>query len=1119
MSSKILLYFFLFFFFSGINNQRNLKEEGELSDDIIILHTNDVHCAINNTIGYDGLNLYRKELLTKYKNVLLVDAGDHIQGGVIGLLTKGKDIINITNYLDYDVVTIGNHEFDYKIEQLKSLSNMIDARYICANFLYRKNRTTIFDPYKIVQVGDISIGFIGVITPQTLTKSYLHTLVDEDGNLIYDFLTENEGRDLYSTIQGYIDELRDKHNVTYVIILSHMGYGGDALPQYTSPALLANIRGVDAIIDGHTHLVYNSTFKDKDGKEVYISQTGTKLKNVGKLTIKANGAITSELIDQIPLFEGYEPYSTVERGGIERYVDPDTNSFLEEIIESHAHEFEEVIGKTDFDLYITTPEGERISHFEENPLCNLIVDAFRYYGKSDISIINAGSVRSSLLKGKITYNNVLDILPFSAKIIIKEVLGIDILNSLELSVRLLPGKTSKFLQVSGIKFKVDESITSPVVLDENENFVRVDGERRVYDVYIGDNKIDLDKKYTITFDEFVSEGGDGFSMFAKYNITNDTYLEDNEIFKLYLENELNRNIPDIYNKTQGRIVKEKKPEKSDDIVILHTNDIHAGIDNNIGFDGLNLYRKELLIKYKHVLLVDAGDHIQGAAIGSLTHGEDIIDIMNYLKYDVVTIGNHDFDYGIDKLLKLNEKINSKFICANLLYRKTKSTVFDPYKIIKARNFTIGFIGVITPQTLIKSYLHTVVDENGNLTYDLLTENEGRDLYNTIQGYINELRNEKKVDYVIILSHIGYGGDGLEQFTSPALLANISGVDAIIDGHSHLVYNSTHKDKEGKEIYISQTGTKLKNVGKLTIKTNGTITSEIIDQIPLFDDYFDNFTIVNRNGIERYVDKDTNKILEDLFESHSDLLKEIIGKTNFDLDITTERGPIYLSEEIPLGDLIVDSYRYYGQSDISLINAGFIKESIKKGNITSKNILDLLPSSERILVKEVTGKDILDALEFGVRALPKISPRFLQVSGIKFKVDENIKSPIIVDNIDNFVKVEGERRIYDVYIGDNKLDENKKYKITFDEFLAEGGDGFTMFSKYNITNDTFFEDNEVFKLYLVNVLKRTIPDIYNKTQERIVKEKKKEPIPTDNSNYFIKYLNEFSLILLSLMLFN
>ena len=561
MSYTISFYFIFFFFFSYINSKRNLivEEEEELSDDIIILHTNDVHCGVNDVIGYDGLNLYKKELKTKYKHVLLVDAGDNIQGGAIGLLSKGKDIINITNYLEYDVVTIGNHEFDYKAETLFNLSEIIKAGYICCNFLRRKNHSTVFRPYKIKKVGNVSIGFIGVLTPLTLTKSYLHTLVDENGSLIYDFLTERDGHELYEAVQGYIDELRNVEKVDYVIILAHVGYGGDALEQYTSPALLAHINGVDAIIDGHTHLAYNNTFPDKDGKQIYISQTGTKLNIVGKLTIKPNGNITSELIDKIPLFEGYDSdsYYTVEREGIERYVDKATNEFIEDIIESHAHEFQEIVAFTDFDLFITTNRG-RIIRFEENLLGNLVTDALKFVGNSDIGLINAGSIRESIKKGNITFNHVLNTLPFSAKIIVKEVSGRDILDALEFSTKALPKTSSKFLQVSGIKFKVDDSLESKVIVDEFENFVKVDGERRVYDVYINDKKLDENKKYTISFDDFLAEGGDGFSMFTKYNLTNDTSLVDNEAFKFYLETELNRTIPNKYKTTQGRIVKAKK---------------------------------------------------------------------------------------------------------------------------------------------------------------------------------------------------------------------------------------------------------------------------------------------------------------------------------------------------------------------------------------------------------------------------------------------------------------------------------------------------------------------------------------------------------------------------------
>ena len=278
---------------------------------------------------------------------------------------------------------------------------------------------------------------------------------------------------------------------------------------------------------------------------------------MGKLTIKPNRDITSELIDEISLFNGYnDSYFTVTRDK-ERYVDNDTNRFIEEIIESHAEEFKEFVAYTDFDLLITTERG-KIIRFEENTLGDLVTDGLRYVGKSDCAMFNAGSIRENINKGNITFNHILNTLPFSAKIIVKEIPGKDILDALEFSVRSLPIESSKFLQISGIKFKVDDSFESTVDIDEYENFIKVRGERRVYDVYIGNKKLDENKIYTVTFDDFLGEGGDGYSMFSKYGLFNDTSLEDNEAFKLFLEQGLNRTVPEIYKTTQGRIVKQKK---------------------------------------------------------------------------------------------------------------------------------------------------------------------------------------------------------------------------------------------------------------------------------------------------------------------------------------------------------------------------------------------------------------------------------------------------------------------------------------------------------------------------------------------------------------------------------
>ncbi|MBO6244618.1 MAG: bifunctional metallophosphatase/5'-nucleotidase, partial [Clostridia bacterium] len=549
MAFKIYFYFILFILTLTTNSKRNLLEEGEKSDDIIILHTNDVHCGIDDYIGYDGLMLYKKELQTKYNHVLLVDAGDHIQGGAVGLLSQGKDIIDIMNKLEYDVVTLGNHEFDYKLERLYNLSHEMNNEYICANFCFRKDKEAIFESYRIVPVGNIKIGFIGLVTLQTLTKTYLHSLVDKNGELIYDFLNGNKGNELYERVQQQINNLKNEDHVDYVIIISHFGYGGDALKEYTSKGLLENLSGVNAIIDGHTHLIYNSTWKDEDNKDIYISQAGTRLSNIGKLTIKTDGTITSEMLSEVPLFEGYTEYMTVKRDK-NRYVDPEMNQFLEDIKASHGDEFKKVVGHTDFDLLGAGNEKE-VMRFEENMLCDLVADSMKHYGNSDVAILNAGSIRNDLLKGDITYENILDVLPFSNKIIVLEIKGAEILNILEFGMRTLPGISSRFSQVSGIKFKVDDSIPSPVVVNDIESFVKVEGERRVYDVYIGNEKLDENKLYNLSVNDYMAEGGDGYAMLSKYEVTDDTTIMMSDACKDYTEIVLNGKIPDKYKTSQG----------------------------------------------------------------------------------------------------------------------------------------------------------------------------------------------------------------------------------------------------------------------------------------------------------------------------------------------------------------------------------------------------------------------------------------------------------------------------------------------------------------------------------------------------------------------------------------
>ena len=560
-------------------NPRNLKEndplslkEEEKSDDIIILHTNDVHCGINDTIGYDGLMLYKKELQRNYKNVILVDGGDHIQGNIVGLLSKGLDIIEIMNKVGYDIAVLGNHEFDYGVDALNECSNKLKCGYISANFCYRKTKLPVYDAYKIIEAGDKKIGFLGVTTPLTLVKSCLHSITDENKNMVYDFLSGNEGQEFYNTVQNYINDLKNNKKVDYIILIDHIGDGSETISKYSSSELLSNITGINAMIDGHTHKVYSKTGKDKEGNNVILAQTGTKLTNIGLIKIKTDGKITSEMISKVPEPKVKEGAKKIKRtGGKEVWVDTEIYELIKNMTNKFSDELDEKIGFCAFSFKINTSKDKdhhkHTCRSEECPLGNLITDSMLSFGNVQIAFKNAGAIRTDLFKGDITYKDILDVLPFSNEIVVKTVLGKDILDALELSMSYLPNKSPRFVQVSGISFKVNATKKSTVKLDENEMFVEVMGERRVYDVKVGNEYLDLNKEYNISLDEYSADGGDGFSMFGKYEDDYPTGKSEDELLLKYIKEDLNGIIPDKYKTKEERIIIYLK-NKSDLFLVL-----------------------------------------------------------------------------------------------------------------------------------------------------------------------------------------------------------------------------------------------------------------------------------------------------------------------------------------------------------------------------------------------------------------------------------------------------------------------------------------------------------------------------------------------------------------------
>ena len=382
----------------------------------------------------------------------------------------------------------------------------------------------------------------------------MSTLRDSNGDAIYDFLTGNNTQELYDRVQENVNKVRKEEGADYVILLTHIGM---ELEQYTSDKLLSKIENVDAVLDGHTHLIYNTTKKDINTKDIHISQTGTKLQSIGKLIIKNDGTIASEIIQVIPEPSDKTNAIKLTRGGKEVWVNKDMNTFINDIFNVYKNELSILYGSSEYDLVIR-PEGTTDSHFiycryQECTVGNLLADAFKSAGKSDAAILNGGGVRSGINKGDLTRSQIMSVAPFFNNLIVKMLPGQCILDALEFGVSKHPSASGGFPQVSGISYDIDTSLNSKVETDSQGLFLKITGKRKVTNVKINGEEIDPNKNYSISMSDYIGNGGDGYTMIAKYEVFKEGLLTDTDAIAYYIKNDLNGIIPEKYKDFQGRI--------------------------------------------------------------------------------------------------------------------------------------------------------------------------------------------------------------------------------------------------------------------------------------------------------------------------------------------------------------------------------------------------------------------------------------------------------------------------------------------------------------------------------------------------------------------------------------
>ena len=506
-----------------------------------------------------------------------------------------------------------------------------------------------------------------------------------------------------------------------------------------------------------------------------------------------------------------------------------------------------------------------------------------------------------------------------------------------------------------------------------------------------------------------------------------------------------------------------------DITILYTNDVHTYIDKQspkLTYAAIAALKKSYQDDGKNVLLVDAGDHVQGTAYGSMDEGATIIQLMNAAGYDAATPGNHEFDYGMDRAKELMADADYPYLSCNWVNLPLNNRVLSDVKYFRIGGRTIAFVGITTPETITKSTPAYFMDKNQKrYVYDILGGEDGQKLYSAVQKSINKAR--VIADYVIGLGHLGVDPSS-SPWTSKEVIEHTSGLDAFIDGHSHTVMECEWvKDLSGKAVALTQTGSYFANVGEMTIKADGSIATQLV---PTYD------------GLDSAV----AGIQTEWVSAVDDMLGEkiAVAETNFYIsDPATGKRRIRLGET-NLGDFVADGiYSYFNEveqlhCDVAIMNGGGIRADVDAGDWSFKTCKQVSPFGNVACLMSVTGKQIQDALEFAARFAGeggKENGGFLQVAGATYEIHTDIPNTVQTDEKNVWIgSATGTPRVQNVKIYDKAsgsylpLDPGATYALAGMNYtLRNLGDGFAMFDGAELIKDYVAEDYLVMSTYAMS----------------------------------------------------
>ena len=542
------------------------------TDDIVILYTNDVHTYVDEPLGYDVLRHIKDDLKTQYNNVLLLDAGDHSQGTAYGSMDKGEHVVKLMNAAGYDAATLGNHEFDYGMENVQKVRDLAEFTYLDCNFYHEKDGVrgeNVLDSYKIFDMGKEKLAIVGILTPESFTKSTPAYFQDENGNYIYGISGGEDGQALYADVQKAIDDAKAE-GATKIVALGHLGVDPSSEP-WTSKSTIENVSGLDAFIDGHSHTEMKiDTVADKDGKNVVVSQTGSYFENIGLMIIHADGTIETDLISTEEILEpvldengevkkdkhgedemqcvGYNLTSDLYKG--EYVADKAVEAQQQQWVDEIQTKLGVVIGKAN--VALDNFDGEtRLVRKQETNTGDFCADALYFLFDNmdldvDVAVMNGGGVRNkSAITGDLSYLTCKEIHTFGNVACLQTITGQQLLDALEWGARNAGGEEENggFLQAAGITYKINGGLADSTQKDDKGVWTAgpTDG-YRVHDVKVYNKEtnayedLDLKAEYNLAgYNYTLRDMGDGFNMFEGAVNVLDYVMEDYMVLANYVQ--------------------------------------------------------------------------------------------------------------------------------------------------------------------------------------------------------------------------------------------------------------------------------------------------------------------------------------------------------------------------------------------------------------------------------------------------------------------------------------------------------------------------------------------------------------------------------------------------------